>query len=129
MSATDEDSPNDWVLAVCSIIFDIDVGQKLEASFPQNALSSDEENDIAFHSFPVRPTPLPIQLSLLSCQHSECPFALRYTYDASGDHARSLCEDRAWPLALRLCRRCRLPCMQPARHKDTGPLSSFIISI
>ena len=54
---------NDWVLAVCSIVFDIDVGQKLEACFPQNALSSEEENDIAFHSFPVRLLPGPTSTS------------------------------------------------------------------
>ena len=71
MNVRDEDVSNDWVLALCSIVFDIDEGQKLEASFPQNALSTDEENDVAFHSFPVRPlfrAPTSIPAFRKSCQ-------------------------------------------------------------
>lgn len=42
-----------WVHAICSVVFDIDEGQKLEQCFPENALTDEEANDVAFHSFPV----------------------------------------------------------------------------
>jgi hypothetical protein len=53
MNGRDAHANNGWILGVCSVVFDIDEGQKLEDCFPQNALSEDEANDIAFHSFPV----------------------------------------------------------------------------
>lgn len=43
-----------WVHAICSVVFDIDEGQKLEQCFPENALKEEEANDVAFHCFPVR---------------------------------------------------------------------------
>ena len=42
-----------WVSAICSVVFDIDEGQKLEQCFPENALTEEEANDVAFHCFPV----------------------------------------------------------------------------
>ena len=42
-----------WVHAICSVVFDIDEGQRLEECFPENALTDQEANDVAFHSFPV----------------------------------------------------------------------------
>ena len=42
-----------WVYAICSVVFDIDEGQRLEECFPENALTEQEANDVAFHSFPV----------------------------------------------------------------------------
>ena len=49
-----KDSPGaQWVHAICSVVFDIDEGQKLEQCFPENALTDEEANDVAFHSFPV----------------------------------------------------------------------------
>ena len=42
-----------WVHAICSVVFDIDEGQRLEECFPENALTEHEANDVAFHSFPV----------------------------------------------------------------------------
>ena len=42
-----------WVHAICSVVFDIDEGQRLEECFPENALTEQEANDVAFHSFPV----------------------------------------------------------------------------
>ncbi len=49
-----KDSPGPtWVSAICSVIFDIDEGQKLEQCFPENALTEEEANDVAFHCFPV----------------------------------------------------------------------------
>ncbi len=54
MNGRSDDPKNAWILGVCSVVFDIDEGQKMEDCFPQNAISEDEANDIAFHSFPVR---------------------------------------------------------------------------
>ena len=49
-----KDSPGPaWVSAICSVVFDIDEGQKLEQCFPENALTEEEANDVAFHCFPV----------------------------------------------------------------------------
>lgn len=42
-----------WVHAICSVVFDIDEGQRLEGCFPENALTEQEATDVAFHSFPV----------------------------------------------------------------------------
>ena len=42
------------VHALCSVVFDIDVGQRLEHCHPEGALSEEEARDLAFHSFPVR---------------------------------------------------------------------------
>lgn len=53
MNNREDEATNGWILGICSIIFDIDEGQKLEECFPHNALSDDEANDVAFHSFPV----------------------------------------------------------------------------
>lgn len=53
-----EDSPdhhvsNGWVLALCSVVFDVDQGQKVEAVYPEDALTASEQEDVAFSSFPV----------------------------------------------------------------------------
>lgn len=53
MNGSDNSAGNDWILGICSVVFDLLQGQKLEDCFPQNALSEDEANDVAFHSFPV----------------------------------------------------------------------------
>jgi len=53
MNNLEDETTNGWILGICSIIFDIDEGQKLEECFPHNALSDDEANEVAFHSFPV----------------------------------------------------------------------------
>jgi len=41
-----------WVVALCSITFDLDVGQQVEECYPSDALSPEERKDIAFHAFP-----------------------------------------------------------------------------
>ncbi|GIL89700.1 hypothetical protein Vretimale_16639 [Volvox reticuliferus] len=41
-----------WIVGICSIIFDIDVGQRIEHLVPEGCLSKEEQHDIAFHSFP-----------------------------------------------------------------------------
>lgn len=42
-----------WIVGICSIVFDIDVGQRVEHSVPAGCLSPEEKQDVAFHSFPV----------------------------------------------------------------------------
>eukprot|EP00897_Mesotaenium_endlicherianum_P002797 jgi/Mesen1/2545/ME000161S01591 len=41
-----------WIVAICSIRFDLEQGQLVEACFPPGALSPEEESDVAFSSFP-----------------------------------------------------------------------------
>ncbi|PNW73482.1 hypothetical protein CHLRE_14g633500v5 [Chlamydomonas reinhardtii] len=41
-----------WIVGICSIVFDIDVGQRVEHSVPAGCLSPEEKQDVAFHSFP-----------------------------------------------------------------------------
>ncbi|GIL57407.1 hypothetical protein Vafri_12586 [Volvox africanus] len=41
-----------WIVGICSIIFDIDVGQRTEHLVPEGCLSKEEQHDVAFHSFP-----------------------------------------------------------------------------
>ena len=53
--AESTDSP--WLVAICSVLFDLDVGQRIDSIVPEGALTDEEANDVAFHSFPVR-TPL-----------------------------------------------------------------------
>ena len=44
---------NEWLVALCSAVFDIDEGQKLETTYPSAALSEEEAKCVAFHAFPV----------------------------------------------------------------------------
>ncbi|KAL2621427.1 hypothetical protein R1flu_001632 [Riccia fluitans] len=41
-----------WLVALCTIRFDLEQGQVVEECFPAGALSSEEELDVAFNSFP-----------------------------------------------------------------------------
>lgn len=42
-----------WVTAFCSVLFDVNVGQKVESVVPHSGvLSKQEQSDIAFHAFP-----------------------------------------------------------------------------
>eukprot|EP00951_Prasinocladus_malaysianus_P013410 scaffold101303_cov44-Prasinocladus_malaysianus.AAC.1 len=43
---------NEWVCALCSISFDLDVGQHVDDCYPPDSLTSEEQADIAFHAFP-----------------------------------------------------------------------------
>ena len=43
-----------WIVAICSVLFDLDVGQRIDSIVPEGALTEEETNDVAFHSFPVR---------------------------------------------------------------------------
>ncbi|KAK9864873.1 hypothetical protein WJX84_003125 [Apatococcus fuscideae] len=45
-------SPSKWLTSICSVIFDIDVGQRLEDVYPPESLSPDDGTNIAMHSFP-----------------------------------------------------------------------------
>lgn len=54
------DSP--WLVAICSVLFDLDVGQRIDSIVPEGALTEEEANDVAFHSFPVRHAPVAASL-------------------------------------------------------------------
>ena len=41
-----------WMVAICAIRFDLQQGQLVEECYPPNALSPEEELDVAFSSFP-----------------------------------------------------------------------------
>lgn len=49
-----QDQGPQWIVAVCSVVFDVDVGQRVEHIYPEGVLSDDEVQDVAFHAFPVR---------------------------------------------------------------------------
>jgi hypothetical protein len=49
--AESTDSP--WLVAICSVLFDLDVGQRIDSIVPEGVLTDEEANDVAFHSFPV----------------------------------------------------------------------------
>lgn len=55
----DEDYVSEWCTAICSVVFDIDLGQQVESCCPPSALSAEELEAVAFHAFPV------------SCLHSK----------------------------------------------------------
>lgn len=42
-----------WLTGLCSCIFDVDVGQRVQHLVPAGCLSEEEAADVAFHSFPV----------------------------------------------------------------------------
>ena len=42
-----------WIVAICSVIFDLDIGQKVEDVYPEHAISQAEASAVAFHAFPV----------------------------------------------------------------------------
>lgn len=44
---------SDWVVAICSVVFDLDVGQQMESVYPTAAISETTAASVAFHSFPV----------------------------------------------------------------------------
>ncbi|KAG2489782.1 hypothetical protein HYH03_011732 [Edaphochlamys debaryana] len=41
-----------WIVGICSVLFDIDVGQRVEHLVPAGCISKEEQQDVAFHSFP-----------------------------------------------------------------------------
>ena len=49
-----ESPESPWLVAICSVLFDLDVGQRIDSIVPEGALTDEEANDVAFHSFPVR---------------------------------------------------------------------------
>ena len=59
----------EWAVAICSVLFDLDVGQRIDSMYPEDALTEEEANDVAFHSFPV-PPPLPHPTQSRPHQHS-----------------------------------------------------------
>ena len=44
---------SDWILAICSVVFDLDVGQQMESVYPIAAISETTATSVAFHAFPV----------------------------------------------------------------------------
>jgi len=46
-----------WIVAICSVLFDLDVGLRIDSICPDHALTEEEANDVAFHSFPVELLP------------------------------------------------------------------------
>lgn len=71
---------SDWVVAVCSVVFDLDVGQQLEHVYPNEALSEPTASAVAFHAFPVsnecRSVPVSLKRFLANrcCDHSPAIF-------------------------------------------------------
>ncbi len=57
---------SDWIVAICSVLFDLDVGQRIDSIVPEGALTEEEANDVAFHSFPVRR-----QIASAGCRRTE----------------------------------------------------------
>ncbi len=43
-----------WIVGLCSVLFDVDVGPRVNTLVPDHALTAEEKQDIAFHAFPVR---------------------------------------------------------------------------
>lgn len=57
------------------MLFDVDIGQKVEHIYPPNALSTEEQTDVAFCSFPVRrgvEGTGSMGLHILRCTHAVC---------------------------------------------------------
>ena len=69
-----------WACAICSVLFDLDVGQRIDSIYPEGALTEEEANDVAFHSFPV-PHPLWFQ-SYVAIRRSPCH--TQWTVDDAG---------------------------------------------
>lgn len=44
---------SDWIVAICSVVFDLDVGQQMESVYPTAAISETTATSVAFHAFPV----------------------------------------------------------------------------
>lgn len=55
MNDHDQTGRSDWIVAICSVVFDLDVGQQLESVYPTAAISESTATTVAFHSFPVSP--------------------------------------------------------------------------
>lgn len=47
-------APAQWILGVASVVFDIDVGQRVDCLVPEGCLTDNEMQSCAFHCFPVR---------------------------------------------------------------------------
>jgi hypothetical protein len=43
-----------WIEGICSVLFDIDVGQTVRDIVPGRVLTEEEESAVAFNAFPVR---------------------------------------------------------------------------
>lgn len=67
----------DWAVAICSVLFDLDVGQRIDSIYPEGALTEEEANDVAFHSFPVT-SPPPLNMHTLA----PCMPLVRSIFDA-----------------------------------------------
>jgi len=75
----------DWVVALCSITFDLDVGQQVDECYPPGSLSEEEQTDIAFHAFPDS---MSMELhSKSSIRDSLFFFRMRRRGHAAGDDA------------------------------------------
>eukprot|EP00955_Chlamydomonas_euryale_P062044 358277-Chlamydomonas_euryale.AAC.5 len=46
-------TPRAWLVGLASVLFDVDVGPKVEALVPPGCLSAEERQAVAFHAFPV----------------------------------------------------------------------------
>lgn len=48
----DPESLQRWIVALCAIRFDLELGQLIEVCYPPGCLTHDEELEIAYISFP-----------------------------------------------------------------------------
>jgi hypothetical protein len=46
-------SHSSWIVGIATVVFDVDVGQKVNNLVPEDALSAAEHKAVAFHAFPV----------------------------------------------------------------------------
>lgn len=52
----DASGRTDWIVGICSVVFDLDIGQQLESVFPADALPEPTASAVAFHALPVSTT-------------------------------------------------------------------------
>jgi hypothetical protein len=79
-----------WVVAFCSIRFDLEQGQVVEECYPAGALSPEEELDVAFNSFPDSMSQVCFfQFSgpALAFKISNCPYSIKISPEATRENS------------------------------------------
>lgn len=101
--------------ALCLVVFDVDVGQQVEAMHPAGALTAQEASDVAFHSFPVSSAAAcqqpPAQSCTLRAAHTRLPYkrALLLLQDSMSMELRSKSSVKDSSFFFRIKRRGQQP--------------------